>query len=83
VRSRKPGDRYRPLGLEGSAKVQDLFVDRKIPRGRRDGMPIVVDEAGILWVPGFPVDERGRITESTTTALKLEIGPTPTDQGEP
>ncbi|NNE43939.1 MAG: tRNA lysidine(34) synthetase TilS, partial [Gemmatimonadetes bacterium] len=68
VRSRRPGDRYRPLGMEGSVKIQDLFVDRKIPRRVRDTLPIVTDAEGILWVPGFRVDHRGRITESTVKA---------------
>lgn len=73
VRGRRPGDRYRPLGLRGSVKVQDLFVDGKVPRPWRDALPLVVDGQGILWVPGFRVDHRGRITEKTRTALRLEI----------
>jgi tRNA(Ile)-lysidine synthase len=79
IRSRRPGDRYRPLGRGGSVKLQDLFVDRKIERARRDSVPVIVDRAGILWVPGFPVDQRGRLTETTRTALRLEVreGPPP------
>jgi tRNA(Ile)-lysidine synthase len=73
VRSRMPGDRYRPVGRGGSVKLQDLFVDRKIERARRDSVPVIVDGRGILWVPGFPVDERGRVTEGTRTALRLEV----------
>jgi tRNA(Ile)-lysidine synthase len=73
VRGRRPGDRYRPLGLRGSVKIQDLFVDGKVPRTWRDALPLVVDGQGILWVPGFRVDQRGRITEKTRTALRLEI----------
>jgi tRNA(Ile)-lysidine synthase len=73
VRCRRPGDRYRPLGLGGSVKVQDLFVDRKIPRACRDSVPVVADARGILWIPGFRVDQRGRITETTDTALRLEV----------
>jgi tRNA(Ile)-lysidine synthase len=73
VRSRRPGDRYRPVGRGGSVKLQDLFVDRKIGRARRDSVPVIVDGEGILWVPGFPVDLRGRITEETRTALRFEV----------
>jgi tRNA(Ile)-lysidine synthase len=75
VRSRRPGDRYRPLGLGGSAKVQDLFVDRKVPRVWRDTVPLVVDGRGILWIPGFQVDRRIRITDETKTALRVEVVP--------
>jgi tRNA(Ile)-lysidine synthase len=73
VRTRRPGDRYRPLGLAGSAKVQDLMVDRKIPRRWRDVVPVVADADGILWIPGFRVDERTRISERTRTALCLRV----------
>jgi len=73
VRSRRPGDRYRPLGLDGSAKLQDLLVNRRIPRPWRDALPVIEDGAGILWIPGFRVDDRSRITEETTRALRLEV----------
>jgi tRNA(Ile)-lysidine synthase len=61
LRGRHPGDRYRPLGLSGTAKVQDLMVNRKIPRRLRDAVPLVVDGGGILWIPGFRV---ARVCES-------------------
>lgn len=73
VRPRRAGDRYRPLGLGGSAKVQDLFVDRRIPRAWREFVPMIVDGAGILWIPGFRVDQRSRITEETHRALRFEL----------
>lgn len=73
VRGRRPGDRYRPLGLPGTVKVQDLLVDRKVPRERRDAIPVLEDAEGILWVPGFRVDHRTRITEDTKTALRVEM----------
>ena len=59
-------------------KVQDLFVDRKIPRSRRDAVPVISDAKGIVWIPGFRVDQRSKITENTETALRLEVrGPLP------
>src|SRR6202043_1975547 len=45
VRNRRPGDRFRPLGLDGQKKLQDFFVDRKVARHERDGVPLVVDES--------------------------------------
>ena len=73
LRGRHPGDRYRPLGLSGTAKVQDLMVNRKIPRRLRDAVPLVVDDRGILWIPGFRVDARMRITDTTSKALRLTV----------
>ena len=54
-------------------KVQDLLVDGKIPRRLRDSIPIVEDAEGIVWIPGFRVDARARITEETQRALRLEL----------
>jgi tRNA(Ile)-lysidine synthase len=62
VRSRRDGDRVRPLGAPGSRKLQDLFVDRKIPRQERDRVPIVTDAGGrIMWVAGVTIAEEGRV----------------------
>jgi tRNA(Ile)-lysidine synthetase-like protein len=56
VRSWEPGDRYRPLGGPGRAKLQDLFVDRKIPRDARGRLPVVCmpGSGNPVWVPGIP-----------------------------
>ena len=57
VRSRRPGDRLRPLGSPGSRKLQDVLVDRKVPREERDRVPVVVDATGrIVWVIGHAMD---------------------------
>ena len=54
VRSRQPGDRFRPLGMGGrEKKLQDFLVDRKVAREERDSLPLVVDGADrIVWVVG-------------------------------
>ncbi len=58
VRSRRPGDRMRPLGLGGTKKLQDILVDAKVPRGDRDGVPLVLTAEGIAWAVGVCLDER-------------------------
>lgn len=71
VRRRRRGDRFRPLGLAGEKKLQDLLVDAKVPRARRDGVPVVCDEQGIVWVAGQRLAERVRVTASTRRVLRL------------
>ncbi len=44
VRSWKAGDRFQPSGMKGHKKLQDFFVDQKIPKRRRHQIPIIVDE---------------------------------------
>ena len=75
VRSRQPGDRIRPLGLEGRRKkVQDVLVDRKVQRAERDAIPIVTDVHGrIVWVAGHVVSEDFRVTEHTNGMIILKL----------
>jgi tRNA(Ile)-lysidine synthase len=72
VRGWQPGDRYRPLGAPGSAKLQDLFINRKIPPGERHLLPVVCAADGrILWVPGLPPAEDSKLTDDSVTAVQL------------
>lgn len=71
VRNRRPGDRVRPLGLGGTKKVQDVFVDAKVPRYCRDRVPLVCDDQGILWIVGHCASERALVTPSTKRTLRL------------
>jgi tRNA(Ile)-lysidine synthase len=74
VRNRRPGDRYRPVGLNGSKKLQDLFVDCKLPRAERDRVPLVVDETDrIVWVAGYGIDEAFRVTDTSQHVLVLRL----------
>jgi tRNA(Ile)-lysidine synthase len=73
VRSRRPGDWFRPLGMGGQGKkLQDFLVDRKIPRERRDSLPLVVDSADtIVWVVGESVAEDFRVTDPSQGVIFL------------
>lgn len=73
VRARKEGDYFYPMGFGKKKKIQDFFVDKKIPRDERDAIPIVVSGNDILWVAGFRGDERFKVTEGTKRFMKLEI----------
>jgi tRNA(Ile)-lysidine synthase len=45
VRNRRPGDRLSPLGMKGSKKLKDVFIDKKISRNIRDGtFPLLYGE---------------------------------------
>jgi tRNA(Ile)-lysidine synthase len=73
VRSRRPGDRLRPLGLGGEKKLQDLLVDAKVPQDQRDGVPLVCAAWGIAWVVGHRLDERAKVGENARTILRLRF----------
>ena len=55
VRTRRPGDRLKPLGLRGTIKVQDVLVDLKVPRAWRDRVPLVTCRDEVVWLPGYRI----------------------------
>jgi len=73
VRPRRAGDFFHPLGFGRTRKVQDFFVDLKVPRDERDSVPLVTSGDDIVWVAGYRADDRFKVTEHTKKFLKLGI----------
>ncbi|MBP2634283.1 MAG: tilS [Firmicutes bacterium] len=73
VRSRLPGDRFRPRGLNGRKKLKEFFIDQKVPEAVRDQVPIIADQREILWVAGLRPSEHCQITTTTKKILQLRI----------
>ena len=74
VRNRRPGDWLRlPAGRR---KLQDVFVDAKVPRAVRDTLPVVTDSAGrVIWVPGYAVSEDFRVDPVEGKVILLRFTP--------
>lgn len=75
VKNAQPGDRIVPLGMSGSKKLQDVFVDKKIPKRDRARAAVVCDDEKILWVVGVVTSELGKVTEDTIEAIRLTAEP--------
>ncbi|MGO9015986.1 MAG: tRNA lysidine(34) synthetase TilS [Dissulfurispiraceae bacterium] len=73
IRSRRPGDYFYPSGFGKKKKIQDYFVDEKVPRDLRDSIPLLLSDKEIVWVVGYRADERYRIDKNTVEALKFTI----------
>jgi tRNA(Ile)-lysidine synthase len=73
VRARKSGDFFYPAGFGKRKKLQDYFVDEKIPRDERDSVPIVLSGEDVVWIAGYRADERFKATPETKKILMLEI----------
>jgi len=72
IRSRKEGDFFYPRGFGRKKKLQDYFVDEKVPRDERDAIPIVAAGHDIIWIAGFRGDERFMASDETKRFLKCE-----------
>jgi tRNA(Ile)-lysidine synthase len=73
VRGFRPGDRFRPLGGEGSRKLKEFFIDLRLPASERAGVPLVFAGDYLLWVGGYALGERGRIRSDTEDVVRLAI----------
>jgi len=71
IRAWRDGDRIRPLGLDGTKSLQDLFTDRKIPRELRRTLPVIEANDEIAWVAGVAVSERFAPNPATKTLVSL------------
>lgn len=75
IRSRRPGDRLQPLGMQGTKKLQDLLTDARVPRGERDGVPLIVAGEQILWVAGYRRSRLALPGPQTRVLLSVSLSP--------
>ncbi len=73
LRAWRAGDSIIPLGMKGHKKLQDVFVDEKVPRHWRKNIPILCDEDKILWVAGLKTSDEAKITKSTKSVITISL----------
>ena len=73
VRNYRHGDRFRPLGMTGSKKIKDCFIDWKVPVEERVRVPLVLSGDGIVWVVGYRISHDARVTSETVKVARMEI----------
>lgn len=74
LRTRREGDRIRPLGC-GDRLLSDVLTDRKIDRPLRDFIPLVAVGNRVLWAVGVCISEEAKLLPETLEALRLEFIP--------
>jgi tRNA(Ile)-lysidine synthase len=74
LRSRCPGDRFQPLGMEGhQVKISDFMIDQKIPRRARERWPLVCVGDQIAWVVGLRLSERFRVEKLASPVVHFRL----------
>ena len=70
LRHWRPGDRFRPIGMEAAVKLQDLFTNAHIPADQRRRLVIAETRDGdVFWVEGLRIGDLARLTERTRRRL--------------
>ena len=73
IRSIQNGDYFFPLGLGHKQKLSDFFINHKVPNHKRRKILVLSCGGEIVWVCGYRLDHRYRITENTSNVIKLKI----------
>jgi tRNA(Ile)-lysidine synthase len=73
MRNFRPGDRFHPLGSQGTQKLKEFFIDHKVPRFERPKIPLLISGETIAWVVGHRISERVKVTETTKRVLRIEV----------
>lgn len=73
IRYRKDGDKIVPLGMNGSKKLKDIFMDLKIPREDRNSIPILCFDNKISWIVGYKTSQLFKVTKDTKKILKITM----------
>jgi tRNA(Ile)-lysidine synthase len=77
IRTFQPGDWIQPLGMKGSKKVHDIFVDAKVPQRCRRLLPLIVIGTEVAWVPGCVRGEAAKVTTATRAVCRVAVNPLP------
>jgi tRNA(Ile)-lysidine synthase len=73
VRSRKPGDLYRPIGAPGRQKLKEILRAKGVPASARDRLPVFLSGGEIVWAPGLPVGDGYKITKATKSVFSIRV----------
>jgi tRNA(Ile)-lysidine synthase len=73
IRNLRPGDRFQPFGLAGSKKLSDLLREWRIPAAERQGVLVVSDDEGVLWVVGLARAERTRLLPIPAPTVTISV----------
>lgn len=72
LRHREMGDRFHPLGSDGSKKVGKLMTNAKWTTDKKNQTPVITNsDQEIIWIPGFPPSEFLKITDSSRRVIHL------------
>lgn len=73
IRGKEDGDKIIPLGMRGSKKLKNIFIDSKIPKEERAKIPLVCFDNNIAWIVGLKVSDDFKVNKQTKNIIKLNF----------
>jgi tRNA(Ile)-lysidine synthase len=73
LRSRRPKDKFKPLGMQGTKSIADFFIDTKVPRYERDEVMLLTSQGRIAWVVGYRISDEFKVTDKTKEVLRMGV----------
>ena len=68
----KPGDRFKPLGMNGNQKISDFLINNKVNIFEKDHQTVLTADGQIIWVCGYRIDDSVRISDSTKNIIRIK-----------
>ena len=72
LRYRRDGDRFNPIGMSGTKKIKDIFIDMKVEKGLRDKTPLICFDSEIAWITGYMVSDKYKVKAGTKKILEIK-----------
>lgn len=72
LRNREAGDVFSPIGMKGTKKLKEYFIDEKVPREERDELELIADGNEIVWIVGGRLSEKYKITDETSDVVYIK-----------
>lgn len=73
IRNRRVGDIFAPYRSNGSKRLKEYFIDNKIPREKRDEIPLIASNEEVVWIIGHKISDKFKVTENTKRVLRLKV----------
>jgi tRNA(Ile)-lysidine synthase len=73
IRNWRSGDSFQPIGMNGTMNVSDFLTNIKVPTYQKQGVLVLTNQVDIIWVCGYRLSDKFKITENTRKAVKIEL----------